>query len=117
MIDFTLSPSQLAIRQKAIAFSTEVLTTASKTYSQHPTQVERYRALRPYYAQAIKAGLLRVLIPKAFGGDAGTVVEAALLVEEMYKKDRSLSLTIFSNSLGLAPLLYRGGKEGEDLSM
>lgn len=105
MIDFTLSESQNAIRAKAAAFSSSVLATAAATYEKHPTQIERFRALRPFYRQAVEAGLVRGLIPKVFGGDAGTVVEAALLVEEMCKYDQSLSLSIFSTGLGLSSLL------------
>jgi len=114
MIDFTLSDSQNAIRAKAAAFSSTVLSTAAATYEAHPTQIERFRALRPFYSQAVQAGLIRGLIPKPLGGDAGTVVEAALLVEEMCKHDRSLSLSIFSTGLGLSSLLIAGSKEQKE---
>lgn len=108
MIDITLSPSQNEIHDKAADFASTVLLTASSTYEAHPTQKERFRALRPFYSQAVKAGLIKGLIPKAFGGTAGTVVEAALLVEQLCKHDRSLSLTIFSTGLGLSSLLIAG---------
>jgi alkylation response protein AidB-like acyl-CoA dehydrogenase len=114
MIDFTLSESQNAIRAKAAAFSSSVLKTAAATYESHATQAERFRALRPFYSQAVKAGLLRGLIPKPFGGDGGTVVEATLLVEELCKYDRSLSLTLLSNGLGLSSLLTAGSKEQKE---
>jgi ABC-type transport system involved in cytochrome bd biosynthesis fused ATPase/permease subunit len=73
MIDFTLSESQNAIRTKAANFSKNVLSTAAATYEKHPTQVERFRALRPFYRQAVEAGLIRGLIAKGAGGDAGTL--------------------------------------------
>ncbi|KAE8441060.1 hypothetical protein EG329_005922 [Mollisiaceae sp. DMI_Dod_QoI] len=114
MIDFTLSDSQNAIRAKAAAFSSTVLSTAAATYEAYPTQIERFRALRPFYSQAVQAGLIRGLIPKPFGGDGGTLVEAALLVEEMCKHDRSLSLSIFSTGLGLSSLLIAGSKEQKE---
>lgn len=36
------------------------------------------------------------------------------MVEEMYKVDRSLSLTIFGTGLGLTPLLLGGTREQHD---
>jgi len=36
------------------------------------------------------------------------VLDSTLLVEELYKVDRSLSLTIFATGLGLSPLLLGG---------
>ena len=111
MIDITLSDSQREIRVKAAKFASDVLITAADTYEKHPTQKERFQALRPFYGQAVKAGLVKGLIPKPFGGTAGTVVEAALLVEQLCKHDRSLSLTIFSTGLGLSSLLIAGSPE------
>lgn len=111
MIDITLSPSQKEIHNKAALFASDVLLTAASTYEAHPTQKERFRALRPFYRQAVEAGLIKGLIPKTFGGTAGTIVEAALLVEQLCKHDRSLSLTIFSTGLGLSSLLIVGTEE------
>jgi alkylation response protein AidB-like acyl-CoA dehydrogenase len=48
---------------------------------------------------------------RPLGGYGGTVLSATLLVEEMYKHDRSLSLTIFGTGLGLTPLLLGGTPE------
>ncbi|KAH7360890.1 acyl-CoA dehydrogenase domain-containing protein [Rhexocercosporidium sp. MPI-PUGE-AT-0058] len=115
MIDITLSPSQKAIHDKAADFASTVLLTASTTYEAHLSQKERFRALRPFYSQAVKAGLIKGLIPKAFGGTAGTLVEAALLVEQLCKHDRSLSLTIFSTGLGLSSLLIAGTQEQREV--
>ncbi len=114
MIDFTLSPSQKVIRDNAAEFASNVLVTAADTYEAHSTQKERFQALRPFYRLAVEAGLIKGLIPKPFGGTAGTVVEAALLVEQLCKHDRSLSLTIFSTGLGLSSLLIAGTPEQKE---
>lgn len=114
MIDFTLSESQNAIRVKAANFSKNVLSTAAATYEKYSTQAERFRALRPFYRQAVEAGLIRGLIAKSAGGDAGTLVEAAILVEELSKHDRSVSLTIFSVGLGLSSILIAGSPEQKE---
>ncbi len=111
MIDFTLSSEQNAIRDRVAALSRDFLAHAHQEYEQYPTQKERFQAMRSFYSRAVKAGLIQSLIPKALGGSGGTVTDAALLVEEMIKADRSLSLTIFSTGLGLSPLLIAGSKE------
>jgi len=108
MIDFTLSEEQNALRGMAVTFAESVLKNASKEYEQHPTQNERFRALRPFYRTAVAGGMIKGLIPKALGGVGGTVLDSTILVEHMYKVDRSLSLTIFATGLGLSPLLVGG---------
>jgi alkylation response protein AidB-like acyl-CoA dehydrogenase len=108
MIDFSLSDEQSAIRGMAVSFAENVLKTAAATYETHPTQVERHRALRPFYRTAVEGGMIKGLIPKPLGGIGGTVLDSAILVEHMYKVDRSLSLTIFATGLGLSPLLLGG---------
>jgi alkylation response protein AidB-like acyl-CoA dehydrogenase len=105
MIDFTLSEHQNAVRGMAISFATNVLASASSTYEKHATQKERFQSLRPFYRQAVEGALIKGLIPQPLGGVGGTVLESAILLEEMYKVDRSLSLTIFGTGLGLSPLL------------
>lgn len=92
----------------AISFADGVLKTAAATYEKHPTQNERFRAFQPFYSIAVNGGMIKGLIPKPLGGMGGTVVESAILVEHLYKVDRSLSLTIFATGLGLSPLLAGG---------
>ncbi|KAH8602290.1 acyl-CoA dehydrogenase/oxidase [Bisporella sp. PMI_857] len=111
MIDFSLSAEQNAIRSMASTFATSILLNASSTYENHPTQKQRFQALRPFYAQAVSFGLIKGLIPRSLGGLGGTILDSALLVEELYKTDRSLSLTIFATGLGLSPLLIGGTAE------
>ena len=52
--------------------------------------------------------MIKGMIPRQLGGMGGTVLDSTILVEEMYKVDRSLSLTIFGTGLGLSPLLVGG---------
>jgi alkylation response protein AidB-like acyl-CoA dehydrogenase len=114
MIDFTLSPDQNAIRSKIAALSSAFLASAHTVYEKHPTQKERFQAMKPFYHQAVQAGLITGLVPKSLGGTGGTVTDAAILVEAMVKVDRSLSMTIFSTGLGLSPLLIAGSEYQRD---
>ena len=107
-IDFTLSEQQIAIRGMAQSFATNVLSSASLSYEKHATQKDRFQSLRPFYRQAVGGGMIKGMIPQALGGMGGTVLDSTILVEEMYKVDRSLSLTIFGTGLGLSPLLVGG---------
>lgn len=52
--------------------------------------------------------MLKGMIPQPLGGMGGTAVDSTILVEEMYKVDRSLSLTRFGTGLGLSPLIVGG---------
>lgn len=108
MIDFTLSDQQNELRRAAAGFATNVLATAASTYEVHATQKERFQALRPFYRIAVEGGLLKGMIPPALGGTGGTLLDSAIMAEQMYKVDRSLSLTIFGMFLGLAPLMFGG---------
>lgn len=108
MIDFKLSEQQNAIRSMAASFATNVLSNASTSYEKYLTQKERFQALRPFYRIAVGGGMIKGMIPQPLGGAGGTVLDSTLLVEEMYKVDRSLSLTIFGTGLGLSPLLVGG---------
>lgn len=56
--------------------------------------------------------MIKGMIPQQLGGMGGGVLDSTILVEEMYKVDRSLSLTIFGTGLGLSPLLV-GGTPGQ----
>jgi len=108
MIDFTLSPEQNAIRGMAKSFADNVLSTAAATYAKLPTQKERFQSLRPFYRRAVEGGLIKAMIPAPLGGAGGRLIDSTILVEEMYKSDRSVSLTIFGTGLGLTPLLIGG---------
>lgn len=108
MIDFTLSPEQNAIRGMAKSFADSVLSTAAATYNKFPTQKERFQSLRPFYRKAVEGGLIKAMVPTPLGGAGGKLINSAILVEEMYKSDRSVSLTIFGTGLGLTPLFIGG---------
>jgi alkylation response protein AidB-like acyl-CoA dehydrogenase len=74
-------------------------------------QKERLQDLRPFYRHAVGGELIKGMVPQPLGGMDGTVLDSAILVEQMSKVDRSLSLTIFGTGIGLSPLLLGGNKE------
>jgi hypothetical protein len=56
-IDFTLTPDQQRLRAKARVFARDVLTGVGAATRDLPTPTERFTATRPFYEQAVEAGL------------------------------------------------------------
>ena len=110
-IDFHLSPSEKGIHDAAAAFAAGPLKEARKVYMQYQHHSERFQSIRPIYGQAVAAGLIKGQIPPHLGGSGGTLVEASILVEEMYSVEPATSMTIFSTGLGLTPLILTGKPE------
>ena len=114
MIDFTLTSEQQAVRQNTRAFARNHLTNARSLYSPSPPHTkweDRFRSTKPIYAAAVSAGMIKAQIPAAIGGLGGDLVDAALVVEELYAHETSASLTILGTGLGLTPLILAGTLE------
>lgn len=111
MVDFTLSPSQQALRTNAANFAQAYLKDAPATYNQHATQRARFESTADIYREAVKAGLIKGQIPAPLGGSAEGLVDAAILVEEFFAVEPSAALTILGTGLGLTPLLVAGNEE------
>lgn len=113
-IDFSLSSTEKTIHAAASAFAKGPLKDARKTYMQHQEHAKRFQSTRPTYPEAVVGGLIKGQIPPHLGGSGGTLVEAAILVEEMYRVEPSVSLTIFSTGLGLMPLVIAARPEHQE---
>lgn len=103
-IDFHLGPSEAATRAAAAGFAQNVLKPARAEYLKHEQHHKRFQATRPTYATAVSAGLLKGQVSPAQGGAGGSLIEAAIMVEECYAVEPSAALTIFATGLGLTPL-------------
>jgi alkylation response protein AidB-like acyl-CoA dehydrogenase len=111
MIDFTLSHEQKALRANAHAFAQNVLSTAPGLYSTLATQTERFKSTLPVYQAAVKAGLIAGQIPIPLGGISASLVDAAIVVEELHAVEPSTAITILGTGLGLTPLILAGSEE------
>ena len=78
------------------------------------TPEERFLATKPIYEAAVAAGFLRKCIPIQAGGESAGMVELAILVEEFYSVNASVSLTMIGTLLGLFPILLGGSGEQRD---
>jgi len=115
MIDFELSPEQAAVRNAIRGFATAHLADARVLYepqgAPHLKWEDRFRSTKSIYEEAVKSGLIKAQIPKQLGGGGGPLIEAALVVEELYAVETSASLTILATGLGLTPLIIAGSAE------
>ncbi|KAH8888968.1 acyl-CoA dehydrogenase NM domain-like protein [Thozetella sp. PMI_491] len=110
-VDFHLGPTEAGTRAAAAGFAQQVLKPARSEYLKHTEHTKRFQATQPAYAAAVQGGLLKGQVSPAHGGSGGTLVEAAIMVEECYSVEPSAALTIFATGLGLTPLNIAGKPE------
>ena len=109
-IDFRLTASQRELQLRSRKFAKEVLSPAIEAESL-PTPEERFAATKPAYEAMIAAGFLRKCIPLSAGGESTGLTDTAIMVEELYAVNASVTLTLMTNFLGLLPLLIGGTEE------
>lgn len=102
-IDFTLTPEQRELRSEARKFAKEVLAGVRMATDTLPTAEERFLATRPTYEAMVAAGYLRKCIPAPAGGDGNGLVDMAILAEEFYSVNASVTLTMLGTVLELCP--------------
>jgi butyryl-CoA dehydrogenase len=109
-IDFRLTASQRELQLRSRKFAKEVLSHAIEAETL-PTPEERFAATKPAYEAMIAAGFLRKCIPPSAGGESAGLTDTAIMVEELYAVNASVTLTLIGTVLGLLPLLIGGTQE------
>lgn len=109
-IDFTLTPQQRELQLEARRFAGDVLAGARLAESL-PTPEERFLATRPAYEAMVAAGFLRKCIPIPAGGENAGLLDMAIMAEEFYSVNASITLTMLGTVLGLLPILLGGTPE------
>ena len=79
-----------------------------------PTAEQRFAATKPAYEAMIATGFLRKCIPLAAGGESAGLIDTAIMVEELYAVNASVTLTLIGTLLGLLPLLIGGSQKQKD---
>jgi alkylation response protein AidB-like acyl-CoA dehydrogenase len=110
-IDFTLSPQQRELQVASRKFAKDVLSSAKLAYEKLPTPEERFLATRPAYEAMVAAGFLRKCIPAPAGGENAGLIDMAIMAEELYSVNASITLTLLGTVLGLLPILIGGTPE------
>lgn len=109
-IDFSLTPQQRDLQRESRRFALDVLTGASVAASL-PSPEERFLATRPIYEAMVAAGFLRKCIPAPAGGENAGLIDMAIMAEEFYSVDASVTLTMLGTVLGVLPILLGGTPE------
>jgi nitroalkane oxidase len=109
-IDFTLTPGQRKVQLQSREFARDILAGANSA-ELLPTAEERFLATKPIYEATVAAGFLRKCIPVQAGGESAGLVELAIVAEEFYSINASVSLTLIGTLLGLLPILLGGSAE------
>jgi nitroalkane oxidase len=109
-IDFRMTARQRELQMQSREFANDVLTPAieAETLS---TPEQRFAATKPAYGAMIAAGFLRKCIPLSAGGENAGLTDTAIMVEELYAADASVTLTLIGTVLGLLPLVIGGTDE------
>jgi alkylation response protein AidB-like acyl-CoA dehydrogenase len=110
-IDFSLSPEQLTLQRDSHEFAHQHLRGVASAFSHLPTPGERYLATRPIYQEVVRAGFLRRMIPRPFGGEGNGLIDMAIVTEEFHAVDANITLTLLANLLGLMPVFLGGSPE------
>ena len=100
-IDFRLTARQRELQLQSRKFAREVLAPAIEAETL-PTPEQRFAATRPAYEAMIAAGFLRKCIPLSAGGESAGLTDTAIMVEELYAVNASVTLTLIGTVLGLS---------------
>ncbi len=99
MLDFTLTPVQLDLQQKARQFARREILPVAWYYDEiDDTPLALLK-------KAYEAGLINGGIPQKFGGNGWGLIESVVMTEEFAAACPGLATSLFDNSLGLEPLL------------
>ena len=109
-IDFSLTPQQRELQRDSRRFARDVLAGA-RLAEALPTPEERFLATRPVYEAMVAAGFLRKCIPAPAGGENAGLIDMAIIAEEFYSVDASVTLTMLGTVLGFLPVLLGGTPE------
>jgi len=99
MLNFSLTPEQLELQNKAREFALKEVLPISWYYDEKDEV--------PFFIlqKAFGAGLMNRDIPRKYGGQGAGLMEAALITEEIASACPGIATSLFDNSLGLEPLV------------
>jgi butyryl-CoA dehydrogenase len=111
VMSFGLTDRQRALRSKSRQIAEVVLRDVGATAERLPSPENRFAATKPAYERLIADGFLRACIPQSAGGDNQSLIDTAIVVEELYCGNPSIALTLVATVLGLQPILVAGTEE------
>ena len=107
MIDFELSAEQRQLQLGARAFAQQHLR-GLRDQMCGKNAAARFELNKPAYEAAVNAGYLKLQVPPPLGGSMNSLVDIALVAEELVAEESSLPLSVLSTGLGIMGLLFFG---------
>lgn len=109
-IDFELSDRQRQLQLDARTYSQKWLS-GLREQMHGLDAAARFQLTEPAYAAAVEAGYLKLQIPEPLGGSMHSLIDLAIVAEELIATESSVPLSILSTGLGLMGLLFFGTPE------
>lgn len=110
MIDFELSPEQRKLQLDARAFAAQHLS-GLRAQMAGKDAAGRFDVTKDAYEAAVKAGYLKLQVPPPLGGTMNSLVDVAIVAEELIAVESSLPLSVLSTGLGIMGLLFFGNPD------
>lgn len=102
MPDFQFSSEQANLKSRVHDFAAEVIRPVARHYDATGEWAE------PVFRAAWERGFLQATVPKELGGPGYTILDEAILCEELAWGCAGMYTTISANSLAIAPILLAG---------
>jgi len=99
MLNFSLTPEQIELRDKARRFAVNEVLPIAWHYDEKD-ELPLYILRRAW-----EEGIMNLTLPAKYGGQGRGLLESALVVEEISAACAGLATSIFDNSLGAEPIL------------
>lgn len=99
MLNFSLTPEQIELRDKARRFAVDEVLPVAWHYDEKD-ELPLYILKRAW-----EEGIMNLTLPAKYGGQGRGLLECALVVEEISAACAGLATSIFDNSLGAEPIL------------
>jgi acyl-CoA dehydrogenase len=104
-VSFALTDEQRALRELAHDFAEKEIRPRAAEYDEHATHAE------DVIAKAHEVGLMNLSVPEEYGGPGCTILEWALVIEELNWGCSGMGTALMANGLGAGPLLAAGSEE------
>lgn len=108
MIGFSLTPEQLALREKAGRFAKEIILPVAAKHDRDGTFP--LDIMEKAYAE----GFLTPLVPQEYGGGGIGILDTCLTSEELAAADMGIYVSIFVSTLALYPIIKYGTEEQKE---
>ncbi|MFL6262979.1 MAG: acyl-CoA dehydrogenase family protein [Thermoanaerobaculia bacterium] len=105
-MDFSLSPAQRELQQRVARFCAEHLSATAVEALDRATEFPA-----PLYAAMAEAGLLRLALPAALGGEGGDLFDVVLVTEELAKHSGTAVNLYLVNAVFAGTLLLLAGSD------